>query len=82
MTRYYFDLRDNHDMVVDEEGMEIPTFEQVEEEAALSLANIAKDEIVRHIGTTPHELAIAVRDDVGPVLEVTFSFKIDRRLGH
>lgn len=79
MTRYYFDLRDDNQTAVDEEGMDFPNLEQVEEEAALSLASMAKDEIVTHTGKGLHDLVIAVRDDGGPVLEVMFTFKIDRK---
>jgi hypothetical protein len=42
MRRYYFDLREGDDLAPDEEGLELPSIEQVQEEAARSLADMAR----------------------------------------
>ena len=77
--RYYFDLRDGDEIAVDEEGLELPGIERVQEEAALSLADMARDAASEHRidGGVPR-IAIEVRDDHGPLLQVRFTFKIDR----
>lgn len=43
MIRYYFDIRDNSGLSVDEEGLEFPTQQEAEIEAARSLADLAKE---------------------------------------
>ena len=43
MARYYFDLRDGDDLVPDDEGLELSCFARVQEEAARSLADMARD---------------------------------------
>jgi hypothetical protein len=43
MKRYYFDLRDGDYLAADEEGTELPDTAAVQEEAALSLAGMARD---------------------------------------
>lgn len=77
--RYYFDLRDDHGITADDEGIELPSMQRVQEEAARSLADMARDAVVRldGIGT---RLSIEVRDKNGPVLQVRFTFEVDRFL--
>ena len=43
MSRYYFDMRQGDEIASDEEGLELPTIESVQEEAARSLADMARD---------------------------------------
>jgi hypothetical protein len=79
MPRYFFDLREGDDLAVDEEGMELRDLEAVHEEAARSLADLARDEVRRvakHGGG--HEMAIEVRDEAGPVLQVMLTFAVNR----
>jgi hypothetical protein len=45
MPRYYFDMREGDEIASDEEGMELDTLEEVQEEAARTLADMAKDGI-------------------------------------
>jgi hypothetical protein len=79
MPRYHFDLRDGDDLVVDEEGMDLRDMEAVQEEAARSLADMARDEVRRTAGKAGGRcMAIEVRDAAGPVLQVKFTFAIDR----
>jgi hypothetical protein len=40
---------------------------------------MARDAIRRKHNGTDHNMAIEVRDDNGPLLQVKFSFEIDRR---
>lgn len=85
MPRYYFDMREEYESVADDEGIELGTLETVHEEAARSLADMARDAIRRRNGAGHHhQMAIDVRDDSGPVLQVTltFTFTIDRRRRH
>ena len=75
MTRYYFDLLDNHGTTVDEEGMELGSLQRVREEARRSLSEFARDEVASSENEAPQELAIAVRDDRGLVFKVRFTFE-------
>lgn len=75
VTRYYFDLRDDDTLVPDEEGLEISDIELVQEEAARSLVDMARFAIS---GRPIFRMAIEVRDETGPVLEVSFRWKISR----
>ena len=81
MPRYYFDIRDENDLAVDEMGLELSNIQDVQDEAARSLSGMARDE-VRKLGSDSHRsrrMAIEVRDDKGPVLEVKFTVEIEKK---
>jgi hypothetical protein len=79
MAHYYFDLRDGDELVADEEGMELSNMETVQEEATRALAGLATDSVRNFNGARGHQMAIEVRDQVGPVMEVKFTFEIARK---
>jgi hypothetical protein len=79
MKRYYFDIREGTEIFPDEEGLELSTIEKVQEEAALSLADMARDAVRSKKSNIRQEMAIEVRDDHGPVLQLKFLFEVDRR---
>jgi hypothetical protein len=80
MPRYYFDMREGDEIAPDEEGMELRTLQAVQEEAARALADMARDAIRgRPVDGSGHRMSIEVRDDNGPVLEVKFTFEIDKK---
>ncbi|WFU18866.1 hypothetical protein [Bradyrhizobium sp. CB3481] len=78
MPRYYFDIREGDDLAPDEEGLDLPSIELVQEEAARVLADMARDTVRKDRDKAGHEMAIEVRDDHGPVLQVKFTFEMDR----
>jgi uncharacterized protein DUF6894 len=78
MRRYYFDLREGDDLAADDEGLELPSIERVQEEAARSLADMARDAVRKNHDGAGHRMSIEVRDDGGPVLQVKFTFEINR----
>ena len=79
MPRYYFDLRDNDELAVDEEGLELPTVQAVQIEAARSLVDMAKHAIWTKAETVlGHRMAIEVRDENGPVLRAKFTFELEQ----
>jgi len=78
MRRYYFDIREGDEIFPDEEGLELSSLAKVQEEAARSLADMARDS-VRSLGGGSHQLSIEVRDDSGPVLHLKFTFAVERR---
>lgn len=78
MAVYYFDIRDGHAFVVDEEGMDLRDVQAAQNEAARSLVGIAWDAMKSAEGL-PQQMAIEVRDVYGPVLEVKFAFVIKRK---
>jgi hypothetical protein len=72
MTQYFFDICDGDNLTTDEEGMEFLNIEAAQEEAARSLADLARD----HIRGQPScRMAIEVRDFNGPVLEASFFWR-------
>jgi hypothetical protein len=75
MKRYYFDLRDSEGLTVDEEGLELQDAQAAQDEAALSLADAARDSLGRSDGAL-HQMAIEVRTDAGPLMYVSFSFDV------
>lgn len=79
MARYYFDIRDGDELAPDDEGIELPSIERVQEEAARSLADMARDATpqIAQDGNA-HHMMIEVRDDVGPVMQLQFTFNMNR----
>ena len=77
MKRYYFDIRDGDGFAPDEEGLELPDIEAAQEEAALSLADMARH-AVRISRRNARLMQIEVRDDNGPILHAKFVFAIDQ----
>ena len=79
MVRYYFDLKDSGGLLaVDDEGLELKDIQAAQEEAALSLADAARD-CLRTSDDALTQMMIEVRTDAGPLMHVHFSFNIDRR---
>ena len=79
MALYYFDLRDGDVLAVDEEGMELRDMQAVQEEAARSMADAARDAVPSQSAGLLAHMSVEVRDEDGPVMRVRFSFEIDRR---
>lgn len=69
MMRYYFDIRDNSGLSVDEEGLEFPTQQEAEIEAARSLADLAKE-----FADIRQDVSVEVRTDGGRVFQTAFIF--------
>lgn len=79
MSRYYFDIHDANGVTEDDEGLELSNIEQVQDEAARSLADMARDAVRSGGRNLVYRMAIRARDDVGPVMQVRFSFEIERK---
>jgi hypothetical protein len=45
MSRYYFNLREDDELISDDEGVELPTIESAREAAIRGLADCARDAI-------------------------------------
>lgn len=76
MARYFFDSRDEAEVIVDEIGMDFPDLEQVKRFASKALAEIAVEVLP---GACRRCLGIDVRDELSrPVLitELTFEARI------
>ena len=78
MPRYYFDLLDENAMAIDKEGIELPHIRAAQAEAAKSLADMARDAIHTSASSKRHHMAIEVRDAGGPIMQVRFTFEIQR----
>ena len=81
MPRYYFDLRDGEELAIDEEGLELSNLRAVQLEAARALADLARATLQDTISGVHHYMAIQVRDDIGPVMQVRFTFEVET-VGH
>jgi uncharacterized protein DUF6894 len=78
MPRYYFDFMDESGLLTDDEGVELANSAAAQEEAARSLGDMLRDVARRFKGRAPQGMAITVRDDTGPVMQVRFSFEMTR----
>jgi hypothetical protein len=78
MSRYYFNLREDDELIPDDEGVELPTMESAREEAIRGLADCARDAICN---AARSEVAVEVLDGERKplfiaklVFEVTLSY--------
>ncbi len=78
MRRYYFDWREGDEIFPDEEGLELSIIEEVQGEAARTMADLMRDAIHQE-EDVGYPMAIEVRDDEGPVLQLKFTFEPGRR---
>jgi Domain of unknown function (DUF6894) len=78
MQRYFFDLRDDDGLVVDEEGLELKDLLIVQEEAARSISDLVRDALRKPTSGFSQQMAIEVRDGAGPVMKLRLTFKIER----
>jgi hypothetical protein len=78
MALYFFDLRDDAEFVVDEQGMELRDMRAAQDETARALSGLAWD-AMRSDGVECQQMVIEVRDANGPVMEVRLTFKISRK---
>jgi len=72
MPRYFFDTRNNDDFVEDDEGLELPDIAAVKDQAAKSLAELARDVLP---GSARRHLSVEARDAEGPVLVAMMMFE-------
>ena len=68
MTLYFFDTRDNGDVLVDDVGLELPNLDAVKVQAARSLAQIALDVLP---GSIKRTLGVDVRYAEGQPVMIT-----------
>ena len=78
MPRYYFDFLDNGGLLVDDEGRELGDVQAVQTEAARSLIDMARDSLLNPAVGSLDQMIIQVRSDAGPVMNVRFTFEIER----
>jgi hypothetical protein len=72
---YYFDLRDDDGFAPDDEGLELPNIQAVQEEAARALADAIQDALLRPIN--PTWVALEVRDGSGPVMQIRLAIEVE-----
>ena len=72
MSLFFFDTRDNEDLIDDDVGHDYPDLEAVKVAATRALTELARDVIP---GRLRHKLSVEVRDDLGPVLMATMTFE-------
>jgi len=69
MARYFFDFRSKDVTSLDDEGVELSDVESAHQEALGALADAIQDVVMQ--GQPDQHVAVEVRDELGPVLEVT-----------
>lgn len=72
MPLYFFDTRDNDDLVEDDVGLDLPDLEAVKVHAAAGLADLARDVLP---GSLKRTLSVEVRDETQPVLSAKILFE-------
>jgi hypothetical protein len=73
MAWYFFDTRDDDEVILDDVGLECLNLEAVKAEAAKSLAELARDVLP---GSLRRRLGVDVRDDDHrPVMVVELTFE-------
>ena len=72
MPLFFFDTRDNDHFIEDDDGLVFADLEAVRVEAARALADLAREVIHRSL---KRELAVEVRDELGPVLKTNLVFE-------
>ena len=72
MPLYFFDTRDNDQFVEDNVGVELADLDAVKRQAAVSLAELARDVLP---GSLCRNLAVEVRDERQPVLKALMTFE-------
>jgi hypothetical protein len=71
-VRYFFDTRDNGTFIEDDVGIEFADLEAVKSQAALSLAELARDVLP---GSITRVLSVEVRDAIQPILRDVLTFE-------
>jgi hypothetical protein len=78
MPLYYFDLRDDDKFASDEEGTELSSIDEVQNEAAYALADMLRDQLPAANGNgLARDLIVEVRDSGGAVMRARFAFEIE-----
>ena len=72
MPLYFFDTRDNDVFIEDDIGLNLPNLEAVKDQAAVSLAELARDVLP---GSIKRTLTVEVRDEHQPVLRARLIFE-------
>lgn len=77
MPLYYFDLRDDDKVVPDDEGTELASMDEVQNEAAYALADMLRDQLpIANGNGRARDLIVEVRDSGGLVMHARFSFEM------
>ena len=83
MPHYYFDVRHGDHLIVDEDGFKLPNIAGVQYQATRSLLELGRDAVLgmdrdalRSNSNKIERMAIEVRNEAGPVLQVNFTFEV------
>ena len=69
---YFFDTRDNGTFIKDDIGIEFADLESVKTQAAVSLAELAREALP---GSIKRVLSVEVRDAIQPILRDVLTFE-------
>ena len=70
--RYFFDTRDNGTFIEDDVGLDFADLNSVKTQAAVSLAELARDVLP---GSIKRVLSVEVRDAIQPILRDVLTFE-------
>jgi hypothetical protein len=79
MPLYYFDVRNGDRLAIDQEGYMLPNIARVQYEAKRSLVDMGRDAVrsPTYDVSKIERLAIEVRNEAGPVLQVKLTFEVN-----
>ena len=79
MVNYFFDFRADELFLLDEDGEDLPDADAAHREALQAFTQAVRDTLMQ--GRSGQRFAVEVRDELGPVLEITgvIASKIVRR---
>lgn len=77
MPRFYFDVLDGDSLARDDTGLEFPSLDAAEDEAARAIADIGRDTLPKRGGS---ELCVRVRDSSGRLALIVTLAMTTRRL--
>ena len=81
MSAYYFDLRVLDEVSADEEGTDLASMSDAQDEAAYNLADLLRQQMRSTDGSPfAQYLVVEVRDSSGPLFEAKFSFETKRTM--
>ena len=75
INRYFFDIRDNHELYPDEDGIEFSTQREAEIEAAHTLAGLARDLAGQE---DRPDVAVEVRTEAGRLFQAALIFEANK----
>jgi len=76
MPRFFFDILDGDDLVLDDEGVELNSIDRAREEAETTLREVARE--LSEFGSLQGNLSIIVRNEYKQLFVVAMTMPVNR----